>query len=568
MPRSFLLLIALLHVVTAGAQPAYPRSLFRNPLEIPILLAGNFGECRPGHFHSGIDIKTEGREGLTVRAAAAGYLSRIKMEPGGFGHALYLTHPEGYTTLYAHLSRFAPPMQAFTHAAQYRNENWELDTVLPAGVFPVTKGQAIAQSGNTGGSTAPHLHFEIRNTATERPLNPQLFGLSPADSRAPVLRAVYLSDLEGSVYGQEPRKTALVKKGSVYGVAGDTLTGASSFAGLGISGDDYADGSENTLAPLKLWYTANGDTLCAVLLNDIGYDETRVLHAYADYGVYFRDGIWVQNLYRLPGNALERIYRTPGPPSATGAAGGVALNPGEVKKIEGGWEDASGNKSLFRFWIKGAAEAVPCLPEAPAGKPFKQEGATVQISGGATALYDGVCNLIATAAPAAKRESLSVPLRLGRPDIPLHTAVSVSLKPNKPIPFAQRSRLALIVDDGKRKWGAPAKPDSNGWYGGSTRTFGTAWLEADTAPPAITPLGKVSGGLAGQKSIAFKIADATTGVASVRGTVDGEWVLFEQHGSTWTYVFDERVSAGSHALKIVAADAVGNKKAWTGTFVR
>src|SRR5438128_4590507 len=126
-PACFFVFLLFCVTHAAAQRPAYPQGYFRNPLSIPILLAGNFGECRPGHFHSGIDIKTLGHENEPVYAAADGYVSRIKMEPGGFGHGIYITHPNGYTTLYAHLNNFVPKLQARVRAAQYAKESWTVD---------------------------------------------------------------------------------------------------------------------------------------------------------------------------------------------------------------------------------------------------------------------------------------------------------------------------------------------------------------------------------------------------------------------------------------------------------
>jgi murein DD-endopeptidase MepM/ murein hydrolase activator NlpD len=181
--------------VTSYAQNNYPTNYFRNPLSIPIYLAGNFGECRPNHFHSGIDIKTLGKENLPVHAAASGYVSRIKLDAVGFGHAIYITHPNGFTTLYAHLNNFEPHLQAFVKAQQYVQKKWNIDVTLKPDQFPVSQGEFIAYSGNTGSSTAPHLHFEIRNTLSEHPLNPMLFGLPIADTVAPVPLTLYVYDL-------------------------------------------------------------------------------------------------------------------------------------------------------------------------------------------------------------------------------------------------------------------------------------------------------------------------------------------------------------------------------------
>lgn len=551
--RLLLLFFGLLTAFSLRAQPKYPQDLFRNPLAIPIRLAGNFGECRPNHFHSGIDIKTNGVENLPVHAAAAGYVSRISLKPGGFGHCLYITHPEGYTTVYAHLNDFAKPLQALVRTAQYRNENWELDTVLGPGVFPVAKGQQIAWSGNTGSSTAPHLHFEIRNTETERPLNPQLFGLTAPDSRAPVLRNLYLYNLDNSIYQTPPRKIALQKSGSSYRPAGgDTITTVASRVGIGIDGDDYADGSENTLAPLHTSLSANGAPICNITLDDIGYDETRYLHAYADYCVKQKGGPWVQLMLRLPGNNLTRIYDAP-------QDGIISLGASPVA-VEGSWEDAAGQQSRYSFWLKNSGKSASlCTPEWVAGKPISYQSPNLRLAATAAALYDGVCE---TVRESPKAGALSAAFQIGRPDIPLHTSLSVWIKPDRPVPFEQRTKLALIRNDGKAESGTPAASDSERWYRGSAKAFGTFWLVADTVAPAITPV-KTGGGM-----LRFKITDKTTSVAAVRGEADGKWLLFEQHGDIWTYVFDDRLPKGTYNLKLTATDAVGNQKTYTTRFTK
>src|SRR5689334_9775979 len=158
---SFSILFCLFNDICFSQASIYPRDYFRDPLDIPIQLVSNFGELRTNHFHMGLDIRTQGRENLPVHAAAEGYISRIKIEKGGFGNAIYINHPNGYTTLYAHLNSFYPELYNYIKTKEYKEEKWEQDFDLPATLFPVKKGQLIALSGNTGASEGPHLHFEI-----------------------------------------------------------------------------------------------------------------------------------------------------------------------------------------------------------------------------------------------------------------------------------------------------------------------------------------------------------------------------------------------------------------------
>ena len=167
-----------------NGQSNYPQNYFSSPLDIDLILSGSFAELRNNHFHSGLDIKTQGREGLKIYASASGYVSRIKISRYGYGKALYIKHPNGYTSVYAHLQKFSPEIEAYVKKRQYQGETFELELFPKAGILKVLDRQLIAFSGNTGGSGGPHLHFEIRDNQ-ERPLNPLTFGFDIKDTTPP-----------------------------------------------------------------------------------------------------------------------------------------------------------------------------------------------------------------------------------------------------------------------------------------------------------------------------------------------------------------------------------------------
>src|SRR5215217_7488067 len=219
MQRRFLLSFFLLSFFLAGQSQEYPQNYFRNPLNIPMQLVANFGELRANHWHMGLDIRTQQKVNLPVYAAAEGYIARIKIEPGGFGRAIYINHPNGYTTLYAHLNNFFPALEQYVKAEQYKRESWEVELEIPRQLFPVSKGTFIAYSGSTGGSQGPHVHFEIRDTKTEECLNPLLFGMPIIDDVPPTISRLAIYDRTKSVYVQSPRFLPLKKASGVYTTA-------------------------------------------------------------------------------------------------------------------------------------------------------------------------------------------------------------------------------------------------------------------------------------------------------------------------------------------------------------
>ena len=195
----FILSLFLVFSLFVTAQNNYPQDYFSNPLDIPLVLSGTFAELRSNHFHSGLDIKTQQRTGLKVKATANGFVSRIKVSHFGYGKALYITHPNGYTSVYAHLQKFSPDIEAYVKQYQYENESYEIELFPKAEDLLVTKDNLVAYSGNSGGSGGPHLHFEIRDKQ-ERPMNPMLFGIDIKDSSNPVIKSIYAYPLDKNSY--------------------------------------------------------------------------------------------------------------------------------------------------------------------------------------------------------------------------------------------------------------------------------------------------------------------------------------------------------------------------------
>src|SRR5690606_27096940 len=190
----------LLYLIPIFAQQEYPKDYFRAPLDIPMELSGNFGELRSNHFHAGLDFRTQQREGLNIYAAADGYISRIKISSYGYGKAIYITHPNGYTTVYGHLRRGYGKVEEYIKNQQYKDKSFEIEVLPEPNELPVKKGEIIAYSGNTGGSQGPHLHFEIRETKSEKIINPMFFGfdVNLADTKRPVITDLLVYPIEES----------------------------------------------------------------------------------------------------------------------------------------------------------------------------------------------------------------------------------------------------------------------------------------------------------------------------------------------------------------------------------
>lgn len=538
----------------------YPKGYFRNPLNIPIELAGNFGELRPNHFHSGIDIKTQQRENLPVHAAAEGFVSRVGISHLGFGNVLYIDHPNGYTTVYAHLNRFYPELEAFIKSKQYEQESWASNITLPPGQFPVKKGEFIAWSGNTGGSGGPHVHLEIRDTKTEKPVNPMLFGFNIPDTRRPEISRVVVYDRNKSLYEQTPKVVPVKLVKGEYVATTPVVKMETDKVSLGLSAIDRQSNSPNPNGIYEAMLIENGEINCGFQLDNIGYDETRYLNAHIDYKMKKGGGPYVQLLFSLPGNHLGVYHEVIGD-------GTVDLSDKQPHPVTLRVIDAYGNASNVKLTLQMNGDVTPAPACNNAMYPdsrniFENDDVEFFLQEGS--LYDEVCFRYLEI-PNSKAYSST--FRLHTALVPVHYSFGLRIRPKRPVPPHLQDKMVIVRKGAGESISAATFVD--GWYEGTFRDLGDFYLTADTIRPRVTVLGGLKPGanLSKARRIAFSMSDAS-GIQSYRAELDGKWLMFSRRGNVLSYSFDEHCPPGNHKLVLKVTDIANNETTYTLTFKR
>jgi hypothetical protein len=564
-----LTLLLLLNSSTLIAQvfpPAsYPQGYFRDPLDIPIRLAGNFGELRPNHYHMGLDIKTNARENLSVYAAADGYISRIKIEPYGFGRAIYITHPNGFTTVYAHLNAFNPSLEKWLKEQQYQRQSWKVFLELTPDLFPVKKGDFLAYSGNTGGSQAPHLHFEVRRTDGDVNVNPLLFGFQIADNVPPQLQRLAVYDRTRSVYEQSPHLFPVkAYAGSTYITTPSVITVSSPLISFGIGAYDTQTGSTNHNGIYESTLTVDDQPVVAFRMDNISYNDTRDLNAHIDYKTKSQGGPFLQHLSELPGYTNSIYKRKSG-------NGVIDVSDGAVHTVSIQVKDASENVSKLECkvrFVKGNQQP------APAGKQFYPqmmdglENPECEFYLGERCLYDSV-HIHYNKSANSNGQVVSSIHTIGAAYIPIRDSMLVRIQPLRTLTDAEKSRTVMQWFAGSKKEVQKVQWQGN-WASTRFRDLGSFQLVLDTEPPVIAPIGFTDGAdLSKATRLVFKVTDNLDEIKNVRTELDGKWLRFSNDkGSIFIYQFDEMCMSGQHELKIHAEDEAGNVTEKTYNFTR
>lgn len=574
--RRILRVIFALLPLTAAAQTINPAD-YRYPIEgVAGLYSANFGEMRPGHFHAGVDIKTELTEGKPLVAAMDGYISRVAILGGGYGRAVYLTLNNGTTAVYAHLQRFTDEVEQYLRAERYRRRANTVDLWLKPDQFPVKQGDLVGYSGNSGSSSGPHLHYEIRNSADQSPRNLVRDGIiRPIDSLPP--RFVQLHYVEIDTLGNGvPMRRPMESYAVVRSESGRYRLTRSTPIPVGRKGyfiaevTDRRNGVQNIFAVYRLRGWLDGKPYFEFRMDNFTYAISRTSDAVSCYPIQLTSRNEAIRMAQLDG-APARFYPT------MVERGLIRTTPQQRRTVEMEIEDDCGNRSSLRFEVEGREESFVATPPADSlavalsprrATTLRLPDFTAHLPAGA--LYDAQYAK-AEAGMVAPVDSGTVVLSpayriFADPRTPLFKPLTISIRTHVPKELQSKVLLALRNRNGRAAAAGGGYKD--GEVTASTRSVGDWFVVADTLPPTIRPQFSPTSDLGRERTLRFRVADNFSGIASWQLTIDGEWVPCDRYPSRGQLVWhiDQAPAGRTRKVVLTIKDAVGNLRRWEGTF--
>ncbi|MCM2302042.1 MAG: M23 family metallopeptidase [Flavobacteriaceae bacterium] len=560
--KKYSLLILMSLNINLFAQTNYPSDYFGVPMDIPLLVSGTFGELRENHLHSGIDLKTQKLEGFPVMATADGYISRIRVSLMGFGKVVYITHPNGYTTVYAHLQNFSPEIEKYIKNEQYKNRNYEVHLFPKPTEFVVKKGQVIGFSGSTGGYVDPHLHYEIRDTQSEKPINPLLFGLLIKDTIKPIIKEVVvypLSDETQISHANFPYQLCL-KKNKKGDYETDKIA-VSGIIGIGISVIDLLNGANNENGIYYLELLVNGQLYHQQKFETFSYDETKYLNLLIDYERFMTTQKRIQKAFIDLNNPLSIIN-----PSYPGK---IIIQDGFDYKIEINVKDFAGNSSKVTIPLEGKNQEIlqpktkietPYFIKSKEFNKFTIDGVTVAFP--SNAFYEDFYFQYAVSNNKAM---------IHQPIIPLDKNYTLTFEVSNYNEQEKKQLFIAYIDNNDKIIYQSTTKKENTFYT-TTKNLGTFVLMKDSIPPSIKLHNfKPKQWISKLQFMEIEIDDDVSGIDTYAAEINGEWILMEYDlkRKMLVYDFNDKVLNGhQHQFKIKVTDKVGNTNLLETTFYR
>ena len=561
--KKILLNLLLLFCLTLVAQEEYPKDAFRAPMDIPIILAGTFGELRSNHFHSGIDIKTQQREGIPVMSIGDGTITRIKVSLWGYGKVLYIAHPNGYTSVYGHLQKFSPSIEAYIKKLQYDKKSFEVEVFPDYGELKVNKGELIAYSGNTGGSAGPHLHFEIRSSISEKPTNPLLYGIDVADATNPILEKLFVYPLTDNshVNGNYERTQVNFGKESDGTYLADKVTALGNI-GIGFIGFDRLDMAANKNGVYSVELSVNGKIYSLYDFESFSFGDTRYINTLIDYDYLGRNKQRIQKSFKSAGNNLgiyKELYNN----------GKIDINEGLSYTSKLMIKDYSGNETVLNIPIEGVKSSELRSPVKATSENYVIANKPNNFDLGSAQVYFPTNTFYEDFYIDLKKGNDTVTIHNNT--VPAHGNFTITFDASKYPKEIQKQLFIARLDD-------KLQPNHMNTYKRGdvfttrTRNLGTYTIARDSVAPTIrTKNFKEKQWLNNYKYLSVQIADDLSGVDTYSATLNGEWILmeYEPKQRTLTYNFDDKIADKTQCvLKVTVTDNVGNENTLTTSFYR